>query len=104
MICSRPLGNSARLRQRESTEYARATFSGSRVFQPSSARRTFCTAVSAVNGGRGGRELILICSFSPSGGLQQALYAGLHSPAPGPASASQHPSFLHAVLPPNSGV
>src|SRR5215475_5949546 len=32
-----------------------ATFSGSRVFQASSARRTFCAAVSRVNGGRGGR-------------------------------------------------
>src|SRR5581483_843004 len=41
MISCRPFGNSARFLQRESIAYANATFSGSRVFQPSSARRTF---------------------------------------------------------------
>src|SRR5512135_3241731 len=44
----------SRLRQTESTVYAPATFSGSRVFQASSAACTFCAAVSAVNGGSGG--------------------------------------------------
>jgi hypothetical protein len=47
--------NSARLRQRESTVYAGDTFSGSRVFHASSARRTFSMAVSWVKGGTGGR-------------------------------------------------
>src|SRR6185312_14497007 len=55
MISARPLTNSARLRQRLSSVYARATRSGSRVFHASSAARTFCAAVSAVKGGRGGR-------------------------------------------------
>jgi hypothetical protein len=49
--------NSDRLRHRESTVYAAATFSGFRVFQVSSARRTFWTAVSCVNGGSGGRDM-----------------------------------------------
>ena len=35
--------------------YTRATFAGSRVLQASSARRTFCIALSRVNGGRWGR-------------------------------------------------
>src|SRR3954447_9741287 len=55
MISSRPVANSARLRQRESSEYASATLAGSRVFHPSSAARTFWIAVSRVNGGNGGR-------------------------------------------------
>src|ERR1700724_911454 len=55
MISFRPLMNSDRFLQRESPAYARATFAGSRVFQASSASRTFCTALSRVNGGKGGR-------------------------------------------------
>jgi hypothetical protein len=55
MISFRPLMNSDRFLQRESIVYARATFAGSRVFQASSARRTFCIALSHVNGGKGGR-------------------------------------------------
>src|SRR4051794_22330644 len=55
MISSRPLMNSDRFLQRESIAYARATFAGSRVFQASSASRTFCIALSRVNGGKGGR-------------------------------------------------
>src|SRR5260370_12258184 len=47
--------NSDRFLHRESIVYARATFAGSRVFQASSARRTFCIALSRVNGGKGGR-------------------------------------------------
>src|SRR5260370_3357790 len=54
MISFRPLRNSDRFLQRESIAYARATFAGSRVFQASSARRTFCIALSRVNGGDGG--------------------------------------------------
>src|SRR5260370_38415765 len=54
MISFRPLRNSDRFLQRESIAYARATFAGSRVFQASSARRTFCVALSRVNGGKGG--------------------------------------------------
>src|SRR5262249_1224657 len=61
----RPFMNSERLRQRESGVYAGLTFSGSRQFQASSARRTFLIAVSRVNGGTGGRaaafsEVIMI--------------------------------------------
>jgi hypothetical protein len=51
--------------------YARATFSGSREFQPSSARRTFCMAVSRVNGGNGGR-VDMIFSFLNCFGNQTA--------------------------------
>lgn len=63
MMAARPAGNSARFRQRESTEYPEATFSGSREFHESSAIRTFWMAVSRVNGGRGGRlmEAELAC-------------------------------------------
>src|SRR6476660_7016063 len=55
MISFRPLMNSDRFLQWESIVYARATFEGSRVFQASSASRTFCIALSRVNGGNGGR-------------------------------------------------
>jgi len=58
MISCLPFTNSERFRHRESTEYARATFSGSREFQPSSARRTFWIADCRVNGGNGGRLMI----------------------------------------------
>src|SRR6478672_7938451 len=54
-MAARPCRNSERLRQRLSVVYARATRAGSRVFQASSAMRAFCAAVSAVNGGSGGR-------------------------------------------------
>src|SRR5579862_495576 len=54
-ISALPLINSDLFLHRESGEYASATFSGSRVFHPSSAPRTFCVAVSRVNGGSGGR-------------------------------------------------
>src|SRR6267142_1648312 len=50
-MASRPVRNSERLRQTESTVYASATRCGSRVFQASSARRTFWTAVWASKGG-----------------------------------------------------
>ena len=52
-ISSRPVTNVSRLRQTESTVYAAATRSGSRVFQASSAAWTFCVAVSSVNGRQG---------------------------------------------------
>jgi hypothetical protein len=67
MISSRPLTNSDRFLQRESIAYAKATFAGSRVFQASSARRTFCTALSRVNGGKGGRAGVVAVPtiFSP---------------------------------------
>jgi hypothetical protein len=51
MISARPVTNSSRLRHTESSVYAPATRSGSRVFQASSAAWTFCRAVSSVNGG-----------------------------------------------------
>ena len=43
-----------------------ATRSGSRVFQPSSAARTFWVAVSSVNGGSGGRVSMLSAARSVS--------------------------------------
>src|ERR1700686_4677361 len=55
MIAARPCKNSLRFLQRLSVVYARATFAGSRVFQASSALRTFTIAVSRVKGGTGGR-------------------------------------------------
>src|SRR6266852_5442165 len=55
----RPLMNSDRFHHRESIVYAKATFAGSRVFQASSARRTFCIALSRVNGGKGGRAAVV---------------------------------------------
>ena len=45
------------------TAYAKATFSGSRLFQPFSAKRTFSMAVSRVNGGHGGRGAITFSVF-----------------------------------------
>ena len=69
MISSRPMMNSARLRQRLSGLYASATRSGSRVFQPSSAARTFWIAVASVNGGSGGR----ISAPTASGLLKRAM-------------------------------
>src|SRR4051794_20191587 len=53
-IASRPVKNSSRLRHCESSVYAAATRSGSRVFQASSAAWTFWRAVSSVKGGTGG--------------------------------------------------
>src|SRR3954465_5879139 len=53
-MASRPEKNSARLRHWLSLVETNAPRSGSREFQPSSARRTFCTALSRVNGGNGG--------------------------------------------------
>jgi hypothetical protein len=58
-MASRPTRNSERLRQTLSVVYARATWDGSRVFQASSALRTFSTAVSKVKGGSGGRGSVM---------------------------------------------
>src|SRR5450631_2503982 len=69
MISLRPLMNSDRFLQRESIAYARATFEGSRVFQASSARRTFCVALSRVNGGKGGREGVVAVPMISSPGI-----------------------------------
>src|SRR5260370_17597905 len=55
--------NSDRFLHRESIVYARATFAGSRVFQASSAWRTFCIALSRVNGGKGGRAGVVSVSI-----------------------------------------
>ena len=57
--------NSDLLRQTLSMLYASETFSGSREFQASSAIRTFCTAVSYVNGGSGGRLFSAIRLATP---------------------------------------
>ncbi|MFD0324876.1 hypothetical protein [Lysobacter gummosus] len=51
------------MRQRLSGVYASATRAGSREFQASSARRTFCVADSSVNGGSGGRLMIVVVSL-----------------------------------------
>jgi hypothetical protein len=60
MISARPVMNSFRLRQAESSLYAPATRSGSRVFHASSAAWTFCRAVNPrQNGGSGGRGVML---------------------------------------------
>src|SRR5882672_7859461 len=64
MISFRPLMNSERFLHRESIAYARATFPGSRVFQLSSASRTFWIAVSRVNGGKGGRVAVVAVVMS----------------------------------------
>src|SRR5882672_185965 len=69
MISFRPLMNSDRFLQCESIVYARATFAGSRVFQPSSARRTFCIALSRVNGGKGGRAGVVAVPMISSPGI-----------------------------------
>src|SRR5476651_150077 len=65
-ISARPPKNSDRLRHMLSGVYASATFAGSRPFHATSASRTFCAAVSAVNGGTGGR-LTLMRSLFVSG-------------------------------------
>src|SRR5208282_4310772 len=64
MISARPLMNSARLRHRLSSVYAKETRSGSRLFQPSSAIRTLTIAVSRVNGGIGAAIENLPCHSS----------------------------------------
>ena len=69
MISFRPLMNSDRFLQRESIAYARATFAGSRVFQASSASRTFCIALSRVNGGNGGRADVVGVAIISSPGI-----------------------------------
>lgn len=69
MISSRPLMNSDRFLQRESIAYARATLAGSRVFQASSASRTFCIALSRVNGGNGGRVGVVGVAMISSPGI-----------------------------------
>src|SRR5438132_14289551 len=69
MISFRPLMNSDRFLQRESIVYARATFAGSRVFQGSSARRTVCIALSRVNGGKGGRVVVVAVPMISSPGI-----------------------------------
>src|ERR1700693_889420 len=69
MISFRPLMNSDRFLHRESIVYARATFAGSRVFQASSARRTFCIALSRVNGGKGGRAGVVAVAMISSPGI-----------------------------------
>ena len=51
-MASRPVKNSSRLRHWESSEYALATTSGSRVFHAFSAAFTFARAVSSVKGGK----------------------------------------------------
>ena len=61
-MSSRPCTNSARLRQRASIEYASDTRAGSRLFQASSASRTFCDALSRVKGGNGGRAAWVMIS------------------------------------------
>src|SRR5260370_18153296 len=66
MTSFRPLMNSDRFLHRESIVYARATFAGSRAFQASSARRTFCIALSRVNGGKGGRAGVVAVSMISS--------------------------------------
>lgn len=53
IMAARPSKNSDLLRHVLSSVYASATLCGSRVFQPSSAARTFLMA-SRVNGGTGG--------------------------------------------------
>ena len=69
MISFRPLMNSDRFLQPESIAYARATFAGSRVFQASSASRTFCIALSRVNGGNGGRADVVGVAMISSPGI-----------------------------------
>src|ERR1700723_2570699 len=59
-IAARPSKNSERLRQRLSSVYASDTRSGSREFQASSAMRAFWAAVSLVNGGSGGRDMLIL--------------------------------------------
>src|SRR6267154_1645010 len=61
--------NSERFLQRESIVYARATLAASRVFQASSARRTFCIALSRVNGGKGGRPDVVAVAMISSPGI-----------------------------------
>src|SRR5215472_8435472 len=82
MISARPVKNSSRLRQAESSEYAPATRSGSRVFHASSAAWTFCRAVSSVKGGSGGRGAIGITLLSWVGNDSTGGPAGLHVPQP----------------------
>src|SRR6266446_98820 len=65
----RPLMNSDRFLHRESIVYARPTFAGSRLFQASLERRTFCIALSRVNGGKGGRAGVVAVAMISSPGI-----------------------------------
>src|SRR5665213_2347930 len=82
-MASRPTMNSPRLRHRLVSEYPCATRFGSHKFQAFSASRTFSMAVSRVNGGRGGRGLlmrsVLKIDFDVSQRLQATGYADRES-------------------------
>src|SRR5215470_245663 len=117
MISARPAKNSSRLRQTESSEYAPATRSGSRVFQASSAAWTFCRAVSSVKGGNGGRgdmglppphaAIAIRAGHYPRGhqGSVRAVgtapragAAPARRPTPGPAGSGGGPGLLDGEL------
>src|SRR5260370_40828828 len=73
----------------ESIAYARATFPGSRLFQPSSASRTFWIAVSRVNGGKGGRVVMFVVATA----------SAISPPAISSRCSSLHPHFLRRLAP-----
>src|SRR6516164_6998266 len=85
-MAGRPWRNSTRFRQRLSSLYASDTARGSRLFQASSAMRTFCAAVSAVKGGRGGRDI----RWSPGRPMAARHTSVIHD---GPARASRSPTW-----------
>src|SRR3954449_8553470 len=66
-MAARPSKNSDRFRQRLPSVYASETFSGSRVFQASSAARTLVIASSRLKGGTGGRDVMAPLPASPAG-------------------------------------
>src|SRR3954468_8207132 len=78
-MASRPVTNSARLRQTLSTVYESDTRSGSRLFQASSAIRIFWMAEFRSNGGTGGRTcLASIESSSVFGSCDAAHDSKIH--------------------------
>src|SRR5215467_9327871 len=103
--------NSARLRQRLSVVYASVTLAGSRVFQASSAIRAFCAAVSAVNGGSGGRLMHKLLQTASSVEVatthdtprQRNVDASVDDSVMASAMSSRPPRTASRVAGPNAG-
>src|SRR5215469_9412472 len=100
MISARPAKNSSRLRQTESSEYAPATRSGSRVFQASSAAWTFCRAVSSVKGGSGGRGATVLLLHRSHQLRTIVLGAGQYRDHRPPALTTQLPTLVNGAIGP----
>src|SRR3954453_21599589 len=98
-MAARPSKNSDRFRQRLSSVYASETFSGSRVFQASSAARTLVIASSRLKGGTGGRDVMARLLLSRAGAQGPHPTGGRACPG-GSSPSSPPPRVVEPVLPP----